>query len=585
MAMRAILSVWDKEGIGELAAGLHALGVELFSTGNTQAAIAAAGVPVRSVSELTGFPEILEGRVKTLHPAVHGGLLARRDRPAHLAELERHGLAPIDLVVSNLYPFVNTVARGVALDDALENIDIGGPTLIRAAAKNFPAVLVVVSPEDYATVLELLRAGDVPLAERRHLAAKAFQHVASYDTAIASYLRGEGEIFPEAFTIALEKISDLRYGENPHQRAAFYAERDVRLAAGRGLAAAVQLHGKELSYNNILDADAAWNAARDFAEPTAVVVKHTNPCGLASHDSLTEAYRRAFAGDPVSAYGGIVAFNRPLDEATAKELAPVFYEIVLAPEYSEAALTVLRKKRDLRILRVQEPANDPPSLDYRRVRGGLLVQTPDALPAAGVEFKPVSKRAPTAAELADLRFAWRAVKHVKSNAIVLIKDRRLVGMGAGQPNRVTSVMLAIRAAGEEARGCVLASDAFFPFPDGPEMALEAGITAIVQPGGSIRDQATIDAVDAAGAAMVFTGVRHFRHKGNGSHPRLHPPSAEEGCPASACCASRRPRRGSASWGRHATLGRVARFQWPRSPCVARRAVRQGAASRRYEPAR
>jgi phosphoribosylaminoimidazolecarboxamide formyltransferase/IMP cyclohydrolase len=508
--VRAIVSVWDKQGIAELAAGLHALGVELFSTGNTQAAIAAAGIPVRSIADLTGFPEILDGRVKTLHPAVHGGLLARRDSAAHMAEIVRHGIAPIDLVVSNLYPFVDAVRAGADLRGALEQIDIGGPTLIRAAAKNFPSVLVVVSPSDYGHVLALLRAGDVPLSERRRLAHKAFQHVASYDTAVAAYLRGD-DPFPDNLTLAFTKRQDLRYGENPHQRAAFYVEQDIHALTPRGIAAAEQLHGKELSYNNILDADAAWNAVRDFADPAAVVVKHTNPCGLAVHDDQAEAYRRAFAGDPVSAYGGIVAFNRPLDAATAREMAPVFYEIVIAPDYTADALAILRRKRDLRILRVTEPRETAPALDYRRVRGGLLVQSEDALTDEAITFRTVSDRAPTERELEDLRFAWRVVKHVKSNAIVLAKDRRLVGMGAGQPNRVTSVMLAVRAAGEGAAGCVLASDAFFPFADGAELALAAGVTAIAQPGGSIRDDEVLKAVNAAGAAMVFTGVRHFRH--------------------------------------------------------------------------
>src|SRR5579883_1944719 len=453
--MRAILSVYDKTGIAELAAGLRRLGAEIFSTGQTQAAIAAAGVPVRGISDLTGFPEILGGRVKTLHPAVHGGLLARRDVPAHLQELERHGLGTIDLVAVNLYPFVRTVAGGADLDTALENIDIGGVALLRAAAKNFPSVIVLVDPADYTPVLEALAGGEAPQELRRHLAQKAFQHVASYDTAIAEYLHGPNEPFPEGLTLAFKKRFNLRYGENPHQQAAFYAEQAVSSPEPRGIAGARQVHGKELSFNNILDADAALSAVRAFPEQTVAIIKHTNPCGLASHEDQAEAYRRALAGDPVSAYGGIVAVNRRLEREMAAAMAPVFYEIVIAPSYSEEALALLRKKRDLRILEVGE-ADGAPGLDYRRVSGGLLVQTPDAYPDEELVFTPQSEREPTAAELDDLRFAWRAVQFVKSNAIVLVKDRALVGMGAGQPNRVVSVHLAVRAAGERARGSVLA---------------------------------------------------------------------------------------------------------------------------------
>lgn len=514
--MRAILSVYDKAGLVDFARGLAGLGVELFSTGNTLRELEAASIPAQSVTDLTGFPEILGGRVKTLHPAIHGGLLARRSAPEHLDELRRHGFAPIDLVVSNLYPFVQTVTgRDVDLDTALEQIDIGGPTLIRASAKNFPDVLTVVDPADYASVLELLRAGAVPLTERRRLAQKAFQHVASYDTAIAEYLRnGDGPT--DELTLAYELVAPLRYGENPHQRAAFYAERSVRSAGRRGIAAAEQLHGKELSFNNILDADAAWNAALDFDGPTAVIVKHTNPIGICSNERLAEAYQRAFAADTVSAFGGILAVNRKMDDATAAATRGIFYEIMIAPDYDEAALKRLRTRRDLRVLRMPvepgagESGGTPKVDEYRFVHGGLLVQTPDRA-IEPPEFRTVTKRAPTETELADLRFAWRAVKHVKSNAITLASDRTMVGMGAGQPNRVTSVMLAVRAAGERARGSVLASDAFFPFPDGVEAAAEAGVTAIVEPGGSIRDQECIDAADRAGMAMVFSGIRHFRH--------------------------------------------------------------------------
>ena len=513
--MKAVISVSDKTGVVELARGLAELGFEVYSTGGTHKALAEAGVAVGSVSELTGFPEILDGRVKTLHPAVHGGILARRDQPSHMEELGRSGIDTIDLVAVNLYPFVQTVIRqDVSLEEALENIDIGGPTLIRAAAKNFPHVLVLVDPADYPRALELLRSGQASLDERRRLALKAFQHVASYDTAIAQYLRAGADAFPEALTLPLRKLFDLRYGENPHQQAAVYREESV-LWGGEtwGIVAAEQLHGKALSYNNFLDADAAWRAALDFAAPTAVVVKHTNPCGLACHDDLTEAYRRAVAGDPVSAYGGIVAVNRELTVAMAEEIAKTFYEIVVAPAFAEEALAILRKKRDLRILRVdpRAAAGCASAPEYRRISGGFLVQEPDAFADDSIELKVVTKRAPSEEEVADLRFAWRVAKHVKSNAIVLAKDRALLGMGAGQPNRVTSVHLALRRAEERARGAVLASDAFFPFPDGVEMAAEGGVTAIIQPGGSIRDAEVIAAADAHGVAMVFTGIRHFRH--------------------------------------------------------------------------
>ena len=513
--MKAIISVSNKAGVVDFARGLAELGFEAYSTGGTHKALAEAGVAVASVSKLTGFPEILDGRVKTLHPAVHGGILARRDQPSHLEELAKSGIAAIDLVAVNLYPFVQTVTKpGVSLDDALENIDIGGPTMIRAAAKNFPHVLVVVDPADYERVLGLLRAGSVPPEERRRLALKAFQHVASYDTAIAQYLRAEEAALPDQLTLSLTKLFDLRYGENPHQRAAIYRENNV-LWGGQtgGIVAAEQLHGKELSYNNFLDADAAWRAALDFAEPTAVVVKHTNPCGLACHQDLTEAYRRALFGDPVSAYGGIVAVNRELTGEAAEEIGKTFYEIVIAPAFSEEALAILQKKKDLRILQLDEKtaAGCASALEYRCVSGGFLVQQPDAYLDDAIELQVVTKRPPSEQEMANLRFAWKVVKHVKSNAIVIVKDRTLLGMGAGQPNRVTSVHLALRRAEDRARGAVLASDAFFPFPDGVELAADGGITAVIQPGGSIRDQEVIEAADARGMAMVFTGIRHFRH--------------------------------------------------------------------------
>jgi len=514
--MRAIISVSDKAGVTDFAKELNQLGFEVFSTGGTKKALAEAQVPVKSVSELTGFPEILDGRVKTLHPAVHGGILAKRNVPGHMAQLAENNIGAIDLVVVNLYPFVQTVSReGVALDEALENIDIGGPTLIRAAAKNFPSVVVLVDPQDYQPVLEKLKGGDVDLAERKRLAQKAFQHVAIYDTAISQYLRQDMEGFPEEMTIALKRRYGLRYGENPHQQAAFYAELSVGEKKTTGITWAEQLWGKELSFNNILDADAAWGAVTDFAAPSVAIIKHTNPCGLASHNDIAEAYRRAFSGDSLAAFGGIVASNRTVTLAMAEAIKPVFYEIVIAPEYETEALELLKRKKDLRILVAQLPSGygkaEPAYLDFRRVKGGFLAQSSDSLPEDSVSLKTVTKREPTPAEIKDLLFAWRVVKHIKSNAIVLAKDKTLLGMGAGQPSRIVSAQVAKEKAGDKAVGSVLASDAMFPFPDVVEAAATAGVTAIIQPGGSIRDEESIKAADERDIAMVFTGERHFRH--------------------------------------------------------------------------
>ncbi len=514
--MRAIISVSDKTGVADFARDLSQLGFEIFSTGGTKKALAEAKVPVKSVSEITGFPEILDGRVKTLHPAVHGGILAKRNLPSHMAELARNNIEVIDLVAINLYPFVQTVSKeGVSLDEALEKIDIGGPTMIRAAAKNFPSVIVVVDPADYPLVLERLRQGDIELAERKRLAQKAFQHVAIYDTTISQYLRQDMADFPEEMTVALKKRYGLRYGENPHQSAAFYAELSVGEKKATGITWAEQLWGKELSFNNILDGDAAWGAVTDFAAPTVAVVKHTNTCGLASHDDIAEAYRRAFSGDPVAAFGGIVASNRTVTLAMAEALKSVFYEIVIAPEYDADALKVLKEKKNLRILVAELPPGygkaEPGYLDFRRVKGGFLVQGSDSLPENSVNLKTVTKREPAKAEVEDLLFAWRAVKHIKSNAIVLAKDKTLVGMGAGQPSRIISAQIAKEKAGEKATGSVLASDAMFPFPDVVEAAAACGVTAIIQPGGSIRDEESIKAADEHNIAMVLTGERHFRH--------------------------------------------------------------------------
>ncbi len=512
--MRAILSVSDKTGLVDFARGLVGLQVEIFSTGGTRKTLLEAGVPVRSIGEITGFPEILDGRVKTLHPAVHGGILARRDLPGHMEELAGSRIGTIDMVVVNLYPFLQTVARPDAtMQDALENIDIGGPTMIRAAAKNFPHVIVVVAPTDYPLILDRLRSGKMSQDKRRRLAQKAFQHVAMYDTAIAQYLFQGEDGFPEDMTIAIKKRFDLRYGENPHQSAAFYREERVGAVKEDNICTAKQLWGKDLSFNNILDADAAWTAATEFVEPTVAIIKHTNPCGLASHPDLAEAYRRALSGDPVSAFGGIVAVNRPLTLAMAREIIKTFYEIVIAPGYESDAMEALKTRKDLRILDMgpMEAAVPVGSLDFRRVGGGLLVQTPDILAEDPRSWRVATRREPTPEEVESLTFAWKVAKHVKSNAIVLTKGATLLGMGAGQPSRVDSAEIALKKAGAEAKGSVMASDAMLPFPDALEIAARGGATAVVQPGGSLRDAEVIDAANSYDLAMVFTGVRHFRH--------------------------------------------------------------------------
>jgi phosphoribosylaminoimidazolecarboxamide formyltransferase/IMP cyclohydrolase len=514
--MRAIISVSDKAGVPDFASSLSQLGFEIFSTGGTKKSIAEAKVPVHSISEITGFPEILDGRVKTLHPMVHGGILARRDLPSHMEELKKNKITLIDLVAINLYPFVQTISKpGVSMQEALENIDIGGPAMLRASAKNFPGVIIVVDPADYPMVIEKLKSGVVSYEDRKRLAQKAFQHVAAYDTAIAQYLRLGEEGFPEVITVAMQKRYGLRYGENPHQKAAFYADLSVGEKKNTGITNAQVLWGKELSYNNILDADAAWGVVTDYAASTVAIIKHSNPCGCASHDDVAEAYRRAFSGDTAAAFGGIIACNRPINLAMAKEIKPVFYEVVMAPGYEPEALALLKTKPDLRILLTELPPGygvaEPVYTDFRKVKGGWLVQTSDSVPEKQVNLKVVTKRKPTEKEVSDLLFAWRVVKHIKSNAIVLAKDKMIAGMGAGQPSRIVSAQIAIEKAGEKSKSSVLASDAMFPFNDVVEAAARAGATAIIQPGGSIRDKDSIEAADAHDIAMVFTGERHFRH--------------------------------------------------------------------------
>lgn len=508
--MKALLSVFDKSGLEEIGRALHGAGFELISTGNTHRVLEDAGLRARQVSELTGFPEMLGGRVKTLHPAVHGGILALRDRPDHIRELNDNGIGLIDVVVSNLYPFVDAVNRPDAtLEDALENIDIGGPTLIRASAKNFPHVLIVVDPSDYGWLAERLERGPeaVSVDERRGLAQKAFQHVAAYDTAISRYLNEGDPLFGSEITFGYRKLSELRYGENPHQSAALYGD---PLESG-AIAGASQLHGKPLSFNNTLDADAAWRVATEFDDTAVAIIKHNNPCGLAVHPDQPTAYRRALQGDPVSAYGGIVAFNRPVQVESAQAMRGVFYEVIIAPGYDHQALEVLRERKNLRVLEAGPNREDGGALEIRLVSGGALVQTGDLLVEDPAKWRVVTEREPTEREMEDLAFAWKVAKHIKSNAIVLAKDNALIGMGAGQPNRVNSVRLSLLAAGAEAQGSVLASDALMPFADNVETAGEAGVSAVVQPGGSIRDGEVIAEADRRGMAMLFTGVRHFRH--------------------------------------------------------------------------
>ncbi|MDF1502791.1 bifunctional phosphoribosylaminoimidazolecarboxamide formyltransferase/IMP cyclohydrolase [Roseisolibacter sp. H3M3-2] len=512
---RALLSVSDKSGLVDLARALADRGWELVSTGGTARALRDAGLAVADVSEVTRFPEMLDGRVKTLHPAVHGGLLARRDLPEHMAAIGEHAIAPIDLVVVNLYPFRETVAKpGVSPEEAIENIDIGGPSMLRSAAKNFHSVYVVVDPADYPEVVAAIDAGGGAATQlRSRLAAKVYAHTAAYDAAIAAWFAEQaGDRFPERLALAFERAQPLRYGENPDQRAAFYVE-----ARGRGLGALVQRGGKELSFNNLLDLEGALLATEPFADGEAgaccAIIKHTTPCGLAVGATAAEAYAKALACDPVSAFGSVIALTVPVDDAAADEISKLFVECVVAPGFSEGAVETLARKKNLRILEGSAAA-DPRALDYKRVRGGLLVQDRQPPAAIGDAWTVVSSRQPTAEELADLRFAWRAVRSVKSNAIVLTRGGMTVGIGAGQMSRVDASFMAAhkaRQAGHALAGIVLGSDAFFPFRDGIDQAAEAGVRAIVQPGGSVRDAEVIEAANAHGMAMVFTGQRLFRH--------------------------------------------------------------------------
>lgn len=527
---RALISVSDKTGIVEFAQELAKLGVELISTGGTEALLKNSGVPVKGISEVTGFPEILDGRVKTLHPAVHSGLLAIRDSKEHQEQMEKLELDYIDMVIVNLYPFQATIAKpGVTYEDAIENIDIGGPTMLRSAAKNHAFVTVVVDAADYPQVLEEIRASqDTTLDTRKRLAAKVFRHTAAYDALISDYLSKQtGELLPERMTVTYEKVQELRYGENPHQRAAFYRK---PLSPEGNITTANQLHGKELSYNNINDANAALQIVKEFQAPAVVAVKHMNPCGVGIGNSIYEAYKKAYEADPTSIFGGIIAANRGIDKDTAELLNEIFLEIVIAPSYTEDALAILKQKKNIRLLTIGDLAESAEagaleaatglhgyaalaSANFlvTSVEGGMLVQDSDRLQLTEADLKVVTDRAPTQEEIQQLLLGWKVVKHVKSNAIVLTRDDMTVGVGAGQMNRVGAARIAIEQAGERAKGSVLASDAFFPMGDTLELAAKAGITAVIQPGGSIKDEESIKVANEYGIAMVFTGVRHFKH--------------------------------------------------------------------------
>ena len=509
---RALISVSDKSGLVDFAKALVAMGVEIVSTGGTMKTLQEAGIPVIYISEVTGFPEMMDGRVKTLNPYIHGGILAVRDNPEHAAAMEEHGIRPIDLVVVNLYPFRETIAKsGVTQEEAVENIDIGGPAMVRSAAKNFRYVTIVVNPDRYDDVVaELAEYGEVTAETRLALVREAFTHTAEYDAAISRYFSlqtGEGE-YPSTLIQPWEKLQDLRYGENPHQTAAFYRDN----SAQGGVAHSRQLAGKELSFNNIVDLESAWSIVAEFDRPAAAIIKHTNPCGTATAGDIATAYKLAYEADPVSAYGGIVALNRPVDAAAAGQMASIFLEAVIAPSFDQAALDIFGAKKNVRLIEAALPeTNAKQRYDIKTVSGGMLIQTTDTMDTPPAEWKTVTKRAPTAAELRELELAWKVVKHVKSNAIVVAREGRTIGVGAGQMNRVGSAEIALKQAGEAAKGAVLSSDAFFPFRDTVDAAAKAGITAIIQPGGSVRDEESIVAADEHGIAMVFTGMRHFKH--------------------------------------------------------------------------
>jgi len=513
---RALVSVSDKSDIAEFALQLHRRGVEILSTGGTAELIKKIGVPVTLISDYTGFPEMMDGRIKTLHPKVHGGILGRRDVPAHMEAMEQHAISPIDMVVINLYPFEATIAQeGCTLAEAIENIDIGGPAMVRSASKNYNDVAIVVNPSDYDLILKEMDAnnGSVTLETRQRLSRDAFALTARYDSMIAGYLSGqvgEASQFPPGYQISLQKIQDLRYGENPHQAAALYREAQPKKT---DVVQAKQLQGKELSFNNYIDMNAAWECALEFDDSAAVIIKHTNPCGTASGKDQTEVFVQARETDPMSAFGGVLGFNRTVSAATAEEIVKNFVEVIIAPDYEPAALALFAKKKNVRVM--QMPALEGHSkksrMDLKRIGGGLLIQDTDELTLDPDQLKVVTKIQPDDTTLEELKFAWKVAKHVKSNAIVYARGRETVGIGAGQMSRVDSARLAIEKANKEVKGCVMASDAFFPFRDAIDAAAEQGIRAIIQPGGSIRDEEIIKAADEHKIAMVFTGIRHFKH--------------------------------------------------------------------------
>jgi phosphoribosylaminoimidazolecarboxamide formyltransferase / IMP cyclohydrolase len=510
MKKRALISVSDKQNIIEFAQDLVELDFEIISTGGTLKVLQDASIPAIAIDQVTGFPEILDGRVKTLHPKVHGGLLAKRSDQDHLRQLEENHIEPIDMVIVNLYPFKQTLAReGVSKEEIIENIDIGGPTMLRSAAKNYADITVVVDPNDYDSIIKGFKTEIIDLEFRQKLAAKVFRHTANYDAMIANYfLTQTEERFPETYTVTYEKVQSLRYGENPHQEAAFYKN---PIQNGMSLATAEQLHGKELSYNNIQDANAAVEILAEYAEPTAVAVKHMNPCGIGMGESIADAFRIALDADPVSIFGGIVALNREVDSSTAEQLSEVFLEIVIAPSFSEKAFEILTSKKNIRLVTMEMSRPDGAQYKLTTVDGGVLLQNKDDGVIEESNLEVVTERVPSDEEMKDLLFAWKAVKHVKSNAIVLAKDKQTIGIGAGQMNRVGAAKIAIEQAGKKAFESVMASDAFFPMPDTVEEAINAGVTAIIQPGGSKRDQESIDVCNQHGIAMVYTGMRHFKH--------------------------------------------------------------------------
>jgi phosphoribosylaminoimidazolecarboxamide formyltransferase/IMP cyclohydrolase len=513
---RALISVSDKTGIVDLAKVLKEYGVEIISTGGTAKTLKEAGISVVDVSDVTGFPEMLDGRVKTLHPKIHGGLLALRDKKEHMEQLQKYGINVIDMVVVNLYPFTKTISRpDVKLEDAIENIDIGGPSMIRSAAKNFNSVIVIVNPKFYPLVIEELKKNNGAVSEelRKKMMIEAFKHTYDYDRNIYNFFAQKflNQDMPDVFNLSYKKVQGLRYGENPHQKGAFYTDENLEEPS---ISTALQLHGKELSYNNIMDANAAIEIVKEFKEPASVIIKHTNPCGVAIGESIDESFLKAYEADPLSAFGGIIALNREVTVKIAEYISTKFVEIVIAPKYNENALFILKKKKDIRLLEIKGLDNIKvrnKEYDLRKVVGGLLIQDRDLKEITESDLKVVTKKAPSKDEIKDLLFGWKVVKHVKSNAIVVVKDGVTLGVGAGQMNRVGSVKIAVDYAGEKARGACLASDAMFPKPDAIEIAAQAGIVSIIQTGGSIKDKEVIETADKYGLSMVFTGVRHFKH--------------------------------------------------------------------------